>query len=76
MAKGGNDGWIAAKPMKKGGKIDEVKSAKSSTPVAQVKTAEYSPPGGAKKDEKKKKTGSKKPRNDKQPFTIKGIKLN
>lgn len=71
MAKGGNDGWIAAKPMKKGGKIDEVKSTKS-TPVAQVKTAEYSPPGGAKKDEKKKKTGSKKPRNDKQPFTIKG----
>jgi len=70
MAKGGNDGWIAAKPKTKGPKVEESAKANSKLPrpIAQVK-AEYSP----KKDEKKKKTSAKKPRSDKQPFTIKDV---
>ena len=35
MAKGGGDGWIAAKPAKKGGKVEEPKISK--IPVTKVK---------------------------------------
>ena len=42
MAKGGGDGWIAAKPTKKGGKVEEPKISKIPVTKVQVKIIKVS----------------------------------
>ena len=39
MAKGGGDGWIAAKPAKKGGKVEEPKISKIPVTKVQVQNS-------------------------------------
>ena len=42
MAKGGGDGWIAAKPTKKGGKVEEPKISKIPVTKVQVENIKNS----------------------------------